>query len=389
MIHKLWQFLLGSVKFEIDGGQYEIFLNDCTGEGFSITDVTATPLGLQATIPARDYKKLHQFAYKRRCRLHIVEKTGLCFNFIKYKKRIGIPVGILLFFYLIFWLQGFVWTISYYNLQPKEAIIIDDILKQNGISQGTRVTSEQMSQVRNNILIEDSSFSSLSLNFVKGRLVVDATTITEKPEISNNIGVSDIVAKKDGIISSIEIISGFSICGAGQYVTKGDLLISGSYIDDYTGYETTNYSQAKIMAQTQTGYQYTQPMTITENIVTGEALNYRSICIGEKKISLFRPKKIEGSYTENISVKPAKLFSLPLPFSIETIEIAPVEKKTINYSEEMAIEKARLSCETQMREDMKDSNIISFEGSSVIESNQVVYTLKVIANEDIGEIVQR
>ena len=389
VIHKLWRFLLGSVKFKIDGGQYEKFLNDCTGEGFSITEVTATPLGLEAIIPAREYKKLHSLAYKRRCRLHIINKTGLCFNFIKYKKRIGIPIGILLFGYLVFWLQGFVWTISYYEMQPKEAIIIGDILRENGISQGTRVTSEQMNKVRNNILLDGSNFSSLSLNFVKGRLIVDATTIIEKPEISNNIGVADIVAKKDGIISSVEVISGFSVCGAGQYVTKGDILISGSYIDEYTGYETTNYSDAKVMAQTQTIYQYKQPMTVTENIATGEIKNYRSICVGDKKIPLYRPRELAGSYTQTVSEKPVKVFSLPLPLSLETIEISHVEKKTVNYSDDMATEKARLSCETQMREDMKGGNIISYEGTSEIKNDEAIYTLKVLATEDIGEILQR
>lgn len=182
-MQKLWQILLGAVQFSAQGGDYERLLNTCMVMGLDVTRVCATPFGFTGWIPARQYKTLHRPARSCRCRVKIERRRGLVFRFYRYPNRTGLAVGAILFCLLCSWLQGCIWTVSYYNLNADTATKLALLLQQNQVTRGSRPTTESLATVRQKILLEDGSYASLSFNFVKGRLIVEATPAQMKPAI--------------------------------------------------------------------------------------------------------------------------------------------------------------------------------------------------------------
>ena len=69
MMNRLARYAMGSVNFEVTGGRGERFLNDCVNAGVPVEHIRPTQTGYLATVPLRDYKRMHKYARRNRCRL--------------------------------------------------------------------------------------------------------------------------------------------------------------------------------------------------------------------------------------------------------------------------------------------------------------------------------
>lgn len=87
---------MGSVNFEVTGGRGERFLNDCVNAGVPVEHIRPTQTGYLATVPLRDYKRMHKYARRNRCRLRVREKYGAYFALFTYRHRWGILAGLVL-----------------------------------------------------------------------------------------------------------------------------------------------------------------------------------------------------------------------------------------------------------------------------------------------------
>ena len=96
MMNRLARYAMGSVNFEVTGGRGERFLNDCVNAGVPVEHIRPTQTGYLATVPLRDYKRMHKYARRNRCRLRVREKYGAYFALFTYRHRWGILAGLVL-----------------------------------------------------------------------------------------------------------------------------------------------------------------------------------------------------------------------------------------------------------------------------------------------------
>mgnify|MGYP003026008991 FL=1 len=82
MMNRLARYAMGSVNFEVTGGRGERFLNDCVNAGVPVEHIRPTQTGYLATVPLRDYKRMHKYARRNRCRLRVREKYGAYLSLI-------------------------------------------------------------------------------------------------------------------------------------------------------------------------------------------------------------------------------------------------------------------------------------------------------------------
>ena len=95
-MNRLARYAMGSVNFEVTGGRGERFLNDCVNAGVPVEHIRPTQTGYLATVPLRDYKRMHKYARRNRCRLRVREKYGAYFALFTYRHRWGILAGLAL-----------------------------------------------------------------------------------------------------------------------------------------------------------------------------------------------------------------------------------------------------------------------------------------------------
>lgn len=387
-MNKIWQHLLGAVQFSAEGGDAARLLNSCMEKELSLTAVKGTPLGFTAWIPARQYKELRKPARRSRVRVHMLRKRGLVFRFRKLRGRWGIPIGLLLFSIMVPWLQGFVWTIGYYDLSAQEANGLAAALLENSITCGSRPTSEELAAVRQKILLADEEYASLSFNFVKGRLIVEATKAEPKPAITDNATPVDIVADKDGVLYSLEVYSGYAVRSVGQSVHEGDVIISHSYTDERTGATVTGHSRAKIIAQTQTVFTYEQPLTIQKQLPTGEVQTLYTLCCGDKQLPIsFREALSQPSQitTQTSAVAP---LGWALPFSVKKETQVAMADTAVTLTEEQAQQRAKLVCDEMIDAALGQAEILSREYEEIKTEESIICRATVVALEEIGKTTE-
>lgn len=111
-IVRFLRFVCGYVRFQVTGVFIERFLNLASRNGINLWDGTKTETQYTGHTLMKHYKKLRPFAKKTGVHMQIEERFGWPMWRRKYRKRVGLVVGILLFFGILSFLGNFVWTIE-------------------------------------------------------------------------------------------------------------------------------------------------------------------------------------------------------------------------------------------------------------------------------------
>ena len=105
-------FFGGRVEVEAKSNQMEGFINRLHRSNIPFHSPKRTEDGkLRFIMPARDFKRLRTPAFKTGTRVHILKKRGLFMVIRPFRRRLGLALGAVLFFGLIFWCSGFIWQV--------------------------------------------------------------------------------------------------------------------------------------------------------------------------------------------------------------------------------------------------------------------------------------
>ena len=325
LMERIAGWIFGKVQFSAEGGAYEKMLNHCTEMGLTLAGLQPTALGVKGWMPARDYKKIHRAAHHCHCRVRILRRRGLPFLLKRYRGRWGLLLGPALFLALCLYFSGTLWCVRYYDVPWQYQVEIDALLKENGILPGCRPTEQDLARARQTILMQSDTLADLSLNFIKGRLVVEVAPRTQKPDLEQ-YAPGSVVAAKGGIIVYVYLLAW--ICGGRcrQRVEAGDLLITGVYIDEKTE------NVVITPAQGGGGCPYRNSLPIGAAIAVyrthshGGGHSIRISIMGGRRIPLSLQPEEPVLFSQEVRSEPVSLFGFALPAVLETRSLYPKKK---------------------------------------------------------------
>lgn len=169
-----------------------------------------------------------------RCRYkcHIVKYYGKKNIINIYENNKYVLLSLIISFMLLFLLCNTIFDIKI-NSDNKDIInIINNSLSDNGIDVYKRkVSFDKLNSIKNKIL-EDNK-DTLEWIEIREKGCIYYIDVTPRVKSNNNVDnalPSDIVAEKDGVIKHIVVHRGSKVIDNGDYVKKGDILISGNII---------------------------------------------------------------------------------------------------------------------------------------------------------------
>lgn len=234
----VWQRLLrwcrGYVRFRGEGGFPETFLSLAAANGLEVTDTKRQGETLYGWCPANQYKTLRAPAKTACMRLRIEKKAGLYFRLYPYRRRWGLPVGMVIGGLLISLLSGRIWVVQVEkeNIDVSDTVILQ-AAAELGIYPGCSLDNVNMEELRLQAFqkLPDAVYVSVNPSGCVARVVVNGKDPT--PSIQDfHQHFSNLVAKMDGKIVSTKIYSGQTVVQPGEGVTKGQLLVSGATQSD-------------------------------------------------------------------------------------------------------------------------------------------------------------
>lgn len=376
----IWANCFAGVDFTAFGGRSEKLITLCGRQGVPLYNIRPTADGFTARLPARRYREVSRLARRCGTRLRVRERRGVFFRLRAYRGRWGLVLAPLVFAAAVHLLGQSVWSIRYDGLDAAARSRVEQVLYSMDICEGAVLTQEKLRLAEKQLMDGDEAFGWVSLNFEKGRLVVEASPALQKPAIESNDPV-DLVAAADGILLEVNVQEGFAVKSVGQTVAAGDVLVSAYKPDPYEQ-PVESHAKGLVVAAVKKTYQCVQPSTYEVQALTGRVA---SSC----RLRLFgHTFELGAQLPESEDVRtvhrPLTVLGFALPATIEERYVPQREARQFHLSPDGARQYARFACLAQLYAEFPDAEIIAESRQESWDGGTLTYTMTVDFKADIA-----
>ncbi len=318
----IYNALRGTVQIQMTGGWPERFLTGCAGEGIRLWDTQHLREDcFTAWVSAADYFRLRGQAKRTGTRLHILRKQGVPFLAHRMLRRKALWVTALLCLVGIWYLSGFVWTISVTGCEEMTQREVLELLERHGLRFGTRVRSVDGDLIRNDVLRDTDKLSYLVVDVHGTHAEIRVIERDAPPDLEALAEPCDVVAEGTGIIQELRVQQGTALVKVGDVVQAGDRLASG-IVRDAQGGETRVHALAEADILTRRVLRTAVPGKPVVYRQTGMQQVSRYLVLGSCKIPLNIVEKDAFSwYDKTLETKSLVLrkdFRFDLGLAVET-----------------------------------------------------------------------
>lgn len=233
---------MGYIRVKLTGDNVSSFIRECHQNNVPLNNVKIIMKSCFADVRSKHYKAFSVLAREYGADYQIIGKFGFLMKIILYKSR-KVFFAILMILSLYYGINScFISEIvlNGNNVFPDKQIL--QCLEDNGLYVG-RLRFGINPEIFQNEVIKD--FSAISWIWVKidgTKAIVDIREKVPKPGFYDTDTVCNMVASKDGVITSAVSAGGTLLVKEGMYVRKGDILISGVY--DFTDFAPVRFVNA-------------------------------------------------------------------------------------------------------------------------------------------------
>lgn len=344
----LSDFCKGYVRFDGEGGFPARLLTEAAAAGLHIRDAVLQGETLQAVCPAAEYARLRPLARRACVRIRIRRKYGLYFHLFPYRKRWGLPVGVVLSALLLYILSGRIWVLQVQSDTPVDTAAIIRAVEKQGVYVGCKIKNVDMQLLRLQVLSDLENMVFVSVNPSGCVAYITVNPRHPAPSITDfHSDFSNLIAARDGVVISTEIHSGQAAVHAGDGVTAGTLLVSGT-VESAAGNLYLRRASGRILAQTTRTLTVCIPLTERRWQPTDAVICRPYLRFLKWDIPLFSATPLDDTYRVTTIHNLADTDTLTLPLGLLQKRFVRLEPHTVTRSETQAQAIAKAALEQQL-----------------------------------------
>jgi similar to stage IV sporulation protein len=300
---------------------------------------------------------------------------------MRYRKRTGLIVGLVLAAAMVFYLSNTVLTIEVYGNESMSDADVISVLGDYGISIGKFIPNIDLRKCERQIITAFDKFSWIGIRSVGCRILVEVSEITEKPEMVPTYSPCNVISSKDAQIVEIKnVYMGMLVPMLYDGVKKGDLLISGT-VDGKLQHDYYVHAMGEIIGRYDEKVSFFQSY---EDTVTDYSERYerRSLYLFGLRIPLYIAADDNEKYEYSETLNYLSILNLKMPIGIIIGEVKPYTEAHVTYSDEQVkslLEEKINNYERNFLEDT-DVKMIDKKTEYITESDgisvNVTYTLE-------------
>ena len=372
----IYRLVLGYVEIIVSGEFCEKILNLLAIKRVSVWDIHRGEKQIRLKIYIKDFKNMRKIKGKSKLHIEIYKKYGIIFTIKRYFKRIGIPLGVLMFFSTLYFLSLFVWNIAVTGNQSVDTLEIINCCKELGVKNGVLLSKIDSQLLRERLLLKCEDLSWCSFNIEGSKITVNVSEISKN---TNENAPTNIVSDYDCIITDIYVESGVANVTKGQAVRRGDLLVSG--ISDIDSVNKFVKSRAQITAEIRQAVTLNGNFSEEKLVENGEIKEKYVLEFFGVKIPLFLGQII-GDYSEKMTVKNLCFFGEKMPISTYKKSFYMQNKESFNYGRDELLEKLTVEMEDKISKIAEKCEVIS---RNIIENeNNMKLSYEIKYTKNIG-----
>ena len=373
--------MLGFVEFQATDGFPERFLNLCNINGITLWNVQNDGVKVKACTSINAYKNIRKPAHKSGMKVRLLSKRGLPFFVKNNKARVGVLVGVLISVLFLLCSSCVLWDVEVTgNTKMKSEQLLDSLSTYN-VKVGSVKSNIDTKSVEAKLLKEYPELSWASINIFGMKAVLEVKENTEKPKIIDDNIPMNIVAKKDARIILVNGYSGTNVVKENDVVITGDLLISGTTINQ-DGSERLVRAKGKVFAETITNLSE-DVLNVHETHVLSESnIRYKIYLLGAE-IPLGLSCKGEKLYNGKKLLKGDSTM-LPLGVTWEVSHSFNHEKIELTDSQAELLSLLGVVKKKRSEFSSEDCEILKTEYAKKVTEKGIVIESKVVAKENIA-----
>ncbi len=291
-----------------------------------------------AQIYRSDLKRIIALAEEYGIELNHYETDSLFSRIGRYRRRIGIILGIVLSVCSYIYFSGIIVTIEIVGNKSVSDDSVLSAMREIGISQGTHIKDINFIQAENQLMVMVKGVSWVGMQNSGNHLVVQITEYTEKPKMTSERIPCNIVSSHNAEITSTTVYDGMLMKIVGDYVREGDILING-VTSDNTGHTTFHHAMGKIIGIYDVEETFTEPLTCVRTVTTGNVVRQNTLKLFNFRIPLYFGSTPYTEYSSEKTEKNIKIFGRYLPIGITAETLAETETSEITCTADEAEQK--------------------------------------------------
>lgn len=328
-------FWHGTVRIRVNGLGTERFFNICKNNGLRIYKLCYKNNEAYASMSIKDFRKVRPFRKASGVHIHIEKRFGLPFWMHNNRNRQFFAAGIIIFFTINIFMSRYLWKIEVYGNAYYSADTIIEFVKSLDVSFGTRTSDISCYYIETALRKEFDKITWVSADIDGSRLLINIKENEDTRFIYDAGEPCDIVAAKDGIISSIITRSGTPVVKAGDEVKAGDVLVMSKVESLNESGESFGVkyiaADADIIIDTEYNYNAYIGRSHEQKKYTGRVKERQGIRIGDKRINYDIGRCDYSKYdvfVEYKTVEPYENIVLPVTYAYlhyKEYEMIPAE----------------------------------------------------------------
>jgi similar to stage IV sporulation protein len=333
------------------------------------------------------FKKFKREADARGIQYKVEKKRGIPAVAERYRHRYGIAVGAILAVALITLSHMFVWDIEVTGNSSMTSSEVREMLKEYGFGVGSYIAGANTDRIENKILMSTDKISWISINIVGTVAEVQIREIQAAAPKDTATKPANLVAAKSGVVEEVRIYRGNVVVGAGKYVEKGDLLVSGLFDSERVGFRYTR-AAGDVMARTTTEYYLKIPYEYEEKRYTGEEYCNKYLTFFDYSINISKKSGKEGALYDKIYIMENYSFpdGTPTPFALVTEKYLEYETVQATRTPKQAEELAYFELAQKLNDAADDCVIVKKTVTPMQMKDGFALYCTVVAIENIARV---
>lgn len=333
-----WQLLdiKGYAVFRIVTDDVPQTVNLLKGGDFAVYDMR-TRGGAEITGEVRwfDVNRLKKLMADRPVQLEITSRRGLFFLLMKYRRRLGVYIGIFLAAAVVFICSNTVLRIEINGNESMSDSEIISALNDHGIAIGKYIPSLDIRAIERQMITALDKFKWIGIRSSGCRIIVEVSEITDAPDMVATSVPCNIIAARDAQIVDIRNVHmGMLIPMLGDGVKKGELLVSGT-VDGKLDHDYYVHAMGEIIGRYTDEVTFYQPLCDTVRSY-GEPFTRRSLYILGLRVPLYLNKADDFAYDLTERLEYVNFLGLTLPVGTVFSEYMPYTEEQLTYTPEEA-----------------------------------------------------
>lgn len=380
MKFKNLRYFYGCAAVRVYGGFTENFINACAQRGISIWDVRHINGAVYFFTREKLLPSVIGLAEESELEIEISSEYGIPQFFRENRRHIVLFAGLVISVIFVGLMNTRVWSVKVSGNEKLFDSEVISVMSDLGVNIGVRKSKLDAIAIQNEFLrIMKDSVLWVSLN-VEGMCAEIQLREIERFEDDSTGVPCNLVSDFSGVITTYRVFSGTPVAERGDYVRKGDMLIS-SVVEYYDKGLDFVESRGKVIARRNKTVKTASPSQSIRRKYTAVSERF-SLSVFGMELPLFLPE--DRSCETTVTKQFLQLNGVVLPFGIIRYTDSFFEETDDSSAEELFVIKTYLSdLELQTRR----SNVISVKTNKSQRAGQYTFTGEIDCLDYMGKKV--